>query len=294
MNVQSERIANLCSELKLPGIAAQHGLIAQEAARKELTFTDYLERILKVEAEARQQRSRQMLMRTASFPAIKTIEEYDFHFATGAPQKQIQALTSLSFIERHENIVLLGPSGVGKTHLAIAIGYLSAQAGIKTRFITAADLMLQLSLAQRQERYRQYMRAAIMSPRVLIIDELGYLPLTREQAHQLFQVITKRYEVGSVILTSNLTFGQWDQTFASDTALTAALLDRLLHHAHVITIKGESYRLREKRKAGVLAPKASSCTETAASRSFCPPSGRSDCAAGRSVIDERIEGMGQI
>jgi DNA replication protein DnaC len=256
MNVQSERIASLCSDLKLPGIAAQHAVIAQEAARKELTFTDYLERVLKVEADARQQRSRQMLMRTASFPAIKTIEEYDFHFAVGAPQKQIQALTALSFIERHENVVLLGPSGVGKTHLAIAIGYLAAQAGIKTRFITAADLMLQLAAAQRQERYRQYLRAAIMSPRLLIIDELGYLPLIREQAHQLFQVVTKRYEVGSVILTSNLTFGQWDQTFASDTALTAALLDRLLHHAHVITIKGESYRLREKRKAGLIEPKS--------------------------------------
>jgi len=256
MNVQSERIATLCNELKLPGVAAQHSAIAQEAARKELTFTDYLERVLKVEAEARQHRSRQMLMRTASFPAVKTLEEYDFHFATGAPQKQIQALTSLSFIERHENVVLLGPSGVGKTHLAIALGYLAAQAGIKTRFTTAADLMLQLAAAQRQERYRQYLRAAIFSPRLLIIDELGYLPLTREQAHQLFQVIAKRYEVGSMIVTSNLAFGQWDHTFASDTALTAALLDRLLHHAHIIMIKGESYRLKDKRKAGLIEAKA--------------------------------------
>lgn len=252
MNVQSERLTSLCQELKLHTIAEQYGPIAQEAARKELSFADYLERILKVEAEARQLRSRQMLMRTASFPVLKSIDEYDFHFATGAPQKQIQALSSLSFIERHENVVLLGPSGVGKTHLAIALGYLAVQAGIKTRFTTAADLMLQLAAAERQERYAQYLRAAIMSPRLLIIDEVGYLPLTRQQAHQLFQIVTRRYETGSVILTSNLAFGQWDQTFASDTALTAALLDRLLHHAQVITIKGDSYRLKDKKKAGLI------------------------------------------
>jgi DNA replication protein DnaC len=256
MNVQSERIASLCTELKLPGVAEQHAVIAQEAARKELTFTDYLERVLKTEIDTRQQRTRQMLMRTASFPVVKTLEEYDFHFASGAPQKQIQGLTSLSFVERHENIVLLGPSGVGKTHLAIALGYLAAQAAIKTRFVTAADLMLQLAAAERQERFRQYLRAAILSPRLLIIDELGYLPLTREQAHQLFQVVAKRYEVGSMIVTSNLAFGQWDRTFAGDTALTAALLDRLLHHAHVIMIKGESYRLKDKKKAGLIETKA--------------------------------------
>jgi len=252
MNVQSERLTSLCNELHLPTVAEQYGPIAQEAARKELSFADFLERLLKAESNARQHRTRAMLMRTASFPVIKTIDEYDFHFATGAPQKQIQALHSLSFVERHENVVLLGPSGVGKTHLAIALGYAAAQAGIKTRFTTAADLMLQVGMAQRQDRFNQYMRAAILSPRLLIIDEVGYLPLTREQAHQLFQIIAKRYEVGSVILTSNLVFGQWDQTFAGDQALTAALLDRLLHHAHVITIKGESYRLKDKRKAGLL------------------------------------------
>ena len=240
---------------KAPGIAEQYGPIAQEAARKELSFTDFLERVLKVETQARQIRSRTMLMRTAGYPALKTMEEYDFHFATGAPQKQLQGLMSLSFIERHENIVLLGPSGVGKTHLAIALGLAAVHAGMKTRFTTAADLMLQLAAAERQQRLEQYLRAAIMSPRLLIIDEVGYLPLTRQQAHQLFQIIAKRYESGSVILTSNLVFGQWDQTFASDTALTAALLDRLLHHAHVIPIKGESYRLKDKRKAGLLEPK---------------------------------------
>ncbi len=133
MNVQSERLASLCAELKLPSVADQYGPIAQEAARKELSFSDFLERVLKSESQARQIRSRAMLMRTAGFPVLKTIDEYDFHFATGAPQKQLQGLMSLSFVERHENIVLLGPSGVGKTHLAIALGLAAVQAGMKTR-----------------------------------------------------------------------------------------------------------------------------------------------------------------
>ncbi|HCN2583509.1 ATP-binding protein, partial [Escherichia coli] len=147
-----------------------------------------------------------------------------FTFATGAPQKQLQSLRSLSFIERNENIVLLGPSGVGKTHLAIAMGYEAVRAGIKVRFTTAADLLLQLSTAQRQGRYKTTLQRGVMAPRLLIIDEIGYLP-----------------------------FGQWDQTFAGDAALTSAMLDRILHHSHVVQIKGESYRLRQKRKAGVIA-----------------------------------------
>ncbi|HDX5370231.1 TPA: ATP-binding protein, partial [Escherichia coli] len=123
-----------------------------------------------------------------------------------------------------ENIVLLGPSGVGKTHLAIAMGYEAVRAGIKVRFTTAADLLLQLSTAQRQGRYKTTLQRGVMAPRLLIIDEIGYLP-----------------------------FGQWDQTFAGDAALTSAMLDRILHHSHVVQIKGESYRLRQKRKAGVIA-----------------------------------------
>ena len=144
---------------------------------------------------------------------------------------------------------MLGPSGVGKTHLAIALGYLATQAGMKTRFITAADLLLQLDTAQRQGRLKQTMQRSINGPRLLIIDEIGYLPMTKDQAILFFQVIVKRYEKGSVILTSNLSFGQWDQTFAGNTALTSAMLDRVLHHSHVIQIKGDSYRLKEKRTA---------------------------------------------
>ncbi|ABX87410.1 IS21 family transposase [Yersinia pestis] len=180
-------------------------------------------------------------------------KEYDFTFATGAPQKQLQSLRSLSFIERNENIVLLGPSGVGKTHLAIAMGYEAVRAGIKVRFTTAADLLLQLSTAQRQGRYKTTLQRGVMAPRLLIIDEIGYLPFSQEEAKLFFQVIAKRYEKSAMILTSNLPFGQWDQTFAGDAALTSAMLDRILHHSHVVQIKGESYRLRQKRKAGVIA-----------------------------------------
>ena len=252
MNVQDERIQSACEQLTLRAVAEQYAQLAQEAAGDDRSYSDYLELCLKAEQDARRLRSQTMLVRIASFPAIKLLDDYDFQFAKGAPKKAIQNLASLAFIERKENVILLGPSGVGKTHLAIALGYLATQGGIKVRFITAADLVMQLEKAQRQERLEMVMKRSFMAPSVLIIDEVGYLPLQRNQANLFFQVIAKRYESGSVILTSNLSFGEWDTTFAGNTALTAAMLDRLMHHAHLIQIKGDSYRLKDKRKAGVL------------------------------------------
>lgn len=137
------------------------------------------------------------------------------------------------------------------------LGYIATQMGIRTRFISAADLVIALAAASRQDRLAEFLKRNISQPRLLIIDEVGYLPLARDDANLFFQVIAKRYEKGSVIMTSNLPFGQWDQTFASDQTLTAALLDRLLHHSHVLQIKGESYRLKDKRKAGVIRSRAS-------------------------------------
>ena len=162
-------------------------------------------------------------------------------------------LASLAFVERAENVVFLGPSGVGKTHLAIALGYLATQKGYKTRFFSAADLVLMLEAAQRQGRYRQVMHRAVNAYRLLIIDEIGYLPMSREQANLFFQVVAQRYERGSMILTSNLTFGSWDTALAGDGVLTVAMLDRILHHSITVSINGESFRLKDKRKAGVLA-----------------------------------------
>ncbi|HCQ1546182.1 TPA: AAA family ATPase [Escherichia coli] len=224
MELQHQRLMALAGQLQLESLISAAPALSQQAVDQEWSYMDFLEHLLHEEKLARHQRKQAMYTRMAAFPAVKTFEEYDFTFATGAPQKQLQSLRSLSFIERNENIVLLGPSGVGKTHLAIAMGYEAVRAGIKVRFTTAADPLLQLSTAQRQGRYKTTLQRGVMAPRLLIIDEIGYLP-----------------------------FGQWDQTFAGDAALTSAMLDRILHHSHVVQIKGESYRLRQKRKAGVIA-----------------------------------------
>ena len=252
MTPQLERLTVLCKQLNLLHLPTQIAHLGQMAAKRELGYLDFLEQALKDEAMARAERMRRMLTRLAGFPAIKTLDEFDFEFALGVPKALVLELGSLAFVERAENVVLLGPSGVGKTHLAVALGYRATQAGFRTRFIAAADLLMQLTTALRRNQLEETIKRITKPYRLLIVDEMGYLPMDREQANLLFQVVAKRYETGSLILTSNLPFGQWDQTFADDATLTAALLDRLLHHAHVVPISGDSYRLKEKRQAGMI------------------------------------------
>lgn len=204
MNLQHQRISALCEDLKLPALSSDWSALAQRAADTQANFADFLTSLLESEQAARIERTRHTLLKLATLPTVKTLEAYDFSFATGAPKAQIQELASLSFIERAENLVLLGPSGVGKSHLAMALGYRAVMAGIKTRFITTADLMIQLAAAKAQGRLKGYFNRATLGPRLLIVDELGYLPFGLDEANLFFNVIAKRYERASMILTSNL------------------------------------------------------------------------------------------
>ena len=250
MSLQHERITALCEQLKFARLHAEWPALAQEAARGEASYADFLEKLLECELAGRNERRCSTLLKLATMPAIKTLEQFDWAHAGGAPKAQIVELGHLAFVARAENVVLLGPSGVGKTHLALALAHRAVMAGHKVRFITAADLMLQLAAAKGQGRLKEYFNRAVLGPKVLLVDEIGYLPFGRDEANLFFNVVAKRYERGSMVLTSNLPFTQWAGAFADDQTLTAAMLDRLLHHAHIVQISGESYRLKDKRKAG--------------------------------------------
>jgi len=245
-------IENICKELQLPMFQEMHHELSNRAAKEGWKYSEYLYEILKVEADNRAKRSRATLTKMAGFPTIKTLEQFDFDFTIGVNRRQIEELSTLEFIKKKENIILLGQSGVGKTHLAIALAYHAVQKRIKARFITAADLILQMSNAKKEKRYASFIKQAIMAPSLLIIDEIGYFPMNKEDAQHLFQVISKRYERGATIITSNLVFSQWSGIFANDKVVTTAILARLLHHSHIINILGDSYRLKEKKEEGLV------------------------------------------
>lgn len=251
MNLLKERIENACHRLKLTETADHMDLLAEEASAKELPYCEFLMQLLDMEVTAANERATRTLMRFASLPFYKTLEDFDFSFQQSVDKKKILALATLSFVEHGDNVIFVGPPGVGKTHLAVALAIEGAKARQKIKFTTLADMVSSLQRAFEVGNLSQRLHV-YTKPKILVVDEVGFLPLDRSQSSLLFQVICKRYEQGSIILTSNKSYGQWAEIFSGDEIIAAAILDRLLHHSTTISIRGESYRLKEKRKAGLV------------------------------------------
>lgn len=246
-----ERIETYSRRLGLIRIPDIVDALAEDAVKGDISYTDFLEKVLCEEAQAAKERTTTALMRFARLPFIKTIETFDFSFQPSIDKKQVLELATLRFIHQGENVVFLGPPGVGKTHLSVALALLAAENGHRPYFTTISDMIDRLTKAKDDGRLKE--RSAVyINPKVLIVDEVGYKSLDAEASSLFFEIICRRYEKGAVILTSNKSYGEWGDIFGGDTVIAAAILDRLLHHSTTVNIKGESYRLKDKRRAGVL------------------------------------------
>jgi DNA replication protein DnaC len=247
---QMERLQEQLKGLKLHRTAEDLPGLVQEASKHELSYTDFVAELVDREVGAKHERTTQMKTTMARFPFQKTIESFDFKFQPSIDAKVIKELATGRFIADADNALLLGPPGVGKTHLAVGIGLKACAHGYRTQFVTAAALTATLVRAHTEGRLEEKLKQ-LVQPRLLVIDEIGYLPIERLGANLFFQLVSRRYERGSILLTSNQSLAGWGQVFG-DQVIATAILDRLLHHSTIVNIKGESYRLKEKRKAGLL------------------------------------------
>jgi DNA replication protein DnaC len=244
-NLQA-RLDRDLAELKLLEIAKSYREVLDEAARKGTSFLEVLAILIGAEEAAREQRALERRLREARLPKQKTLTEYDFKFPKRIPKAAILRLFDCDFIEQHGCAVLIGPTGTGKSHLLTALGYTAVERGHSVRHTRVVDMINHLTAAQLNGSLGKTLRSYVR-PSLLLLDELGYLPIDKRGADLLFQVVAGRYEVGSIVITTNRPFREWGKLFDVDNTLATALIDRLMHHGEGIVIQGDSYRMKDKK-----------------------------------------------
>jgi DNA replication protein DnaC len=256
MSGLSSELAFLCRALKAPRLTEALPTVAERARAEGWSYEQFLATLLEREVSARQQHGGEARIRAAGFPARKTLDGFDFQHQASVQKAVLLHLGQLDFVAAQDNVIFLGPPGTGKTHLAIALGVRACLAGHRTLFAPAATWVTRLAAAQREHRLDAYLRVLDRVP-LLIVDEVGYLPFDADAASLFFQLVNARYERGALIVTSNKPFTAWGEVFG-DPVVAAAMLDRLVHHAEILSLKGDSYRLKDKRLGPAAGPRVSS------------------------------------
>jgi DNA replication protein DnaC len=245
MKPKPEDLTEALRRLNLTFIAQHYEDMSREAARDGLGHVEYLRRLAEAEAAARYERSVQRRIQAARLPVLKTLEQFNWSWPSKINRAQVQDLFRLRFIEQNTNVVFIGGVGLGKTHLAVALAHTACLHNLPMLFAPAVEIVNTLCAAQSTNSLSRALKAYV-APRLLVIDELGYLPMDKRGADLLFQVISARYERGAIIITTNTAYKQWPRVFNNDATLTTAILDRLVHHCETVTIEGKSYRMKDK------------------------------------------------